>query len=142
VPDAHHPRAFMLLEDVVRLHLPAVCRGYDIVSSHTIRVTREAASPARLSRGRRRGMAVRLQVDDRVAPDVLALLRAELGLSDDDVHAGAGVVALSALAELHAAVAGPRRARPSPNPRPATATRERVVAVEPGAEGPALARRR
>jgi polyphosphate kinase len=87
-------------------------------------------------------MAVRLQVDDRVPPDVLALLRAELGLSDDDVHAGAGVVALSGLAELHGAVAGPRRARPSPNRRPAPVTGERVVAAEPGAQVPALARYR
>lgn len=142
VTDARRPHAFMLLEEVIRLHLPAICHGYDIVSSHTIRVTRETGRPARPARGRRRGMAVHLQVDDRVPPDVLALLRTELGLSDDDVHAGAEVVALSGLAELHAAVAGPRRARPSPNPRPATVTRERVGAAEPDAQVPALARLR
>jgi polyphosphate kinase len=134
VTDVHRPHPFMLLEEVVRLHLPAICHGYDIVSSHTIRVTRETGGPARPARGRRRGMAVRLQVDDRVPPDVLALLRAELGLSDDDVHAGAGVVALSGLAELHAAVAGldgrgrrrilgPRRSRESGSWRPSPTRR-------------------
>jgi polyphosphate kinase len=132
----------MLLEDVVRLHLPTICHGYDIVSSHAIRVTREAGGPSRPARGRRRAMAVRLQVDDQAPSDVLALLRAELGLSDDDIHAGAGVVAMSGLAELHAAVVGWRRRRSSSTPRPTAAMRGPGVAVSHDAGMPALARRR
>jgi polyphosphate kinase len=33
---------FMLLEDVLRLHLPRLYEGYEILSSHGIRVTRDA----------------------------------------------------------------------------------------------------
>ena len=142
VPDAHRPHAFMLLEDVIRLHLPTICRGYDIVSSHAIRVTRETGGPGRPSRGRRRGMAVRLQVDDRVPSHILALLREELGLSGDDVYVGAGVVALSGLLELHSAIAGPRRRRPATTPRPSVATPERVFAGRRAVEMSALARHR
>jgi polyphosphate kinase len=119
VSDSRRPHVFMLLEDVVRLHLPTICHGYDIVSSHAIRVTREAGAPDRPSRGRRRAMVVRLQVDDQVPSGILTRLREELGLSDDEVHAGPGTVALSGLLELHAAIAGPRRPRPRGNARPA-----------------------
>jgi len=142
VPDTHQPHAFMLLEDVVRLNLPTICHGYDIVSSHAIRVTRETGGPGRPPRGRRRGMAVRLQVDDQVPSDMLALVRDELGLSDEEIYAGAAVVALSGLLDLHSAVTGPRRPTSSAKPRPPAATQEAIFAAEPKAETPALARHR
>ena len=142
VPDAHRPHAFMFLEDVVRLHLPTICHGYDIVSSHAIRVTRETGGSSRPSRGRRRGMAVRLQIDEQVPSDLLALVREELGLSDDEIYAGTGVVALSGLLDLHAAVTGPRRPRSSSTPRPPVATREPTYAAERDTGMSALARPR
>ena len=40
----------MLLEDVIRLHLPRLYHGYEILSSHAIRVTRDAE--VELPRGR------------------------------------------------------------------------------------------
>ena len=137
VPDPLRPHAFMLLEDVVRLHLPTICHGYDIVSSHTIRVTRETGAADRPSRGRRRGMAVRVQVDDHVPSHIFALLRDELAVSDDDIYAGAATVALSGLLELHAAIAGPRRPRPRRSARPSMPTVGRAL-VE---DVPALAQR-
>src|SRR5262245_13127604 len=142
VPDAQRRHAFMLLEDVVRLHLPTICHGYDILSSHAIRVTRETGGPARPSRGRRRGMAVRLQIDEQAPSQILALLREELGLSDDEIYAGPGVVALSGLLELHSAVAGPQRAGSSAKAGTAMGTRERIFPAEHDAEMPALARHR
>jgi polyphosphate kinase len=138
VPDPLRPHAYMLLEDVVRLHLPTICHGYDIVSSHAIRVTRETGAADRPSRGRRRGMAVRLQVDGPVPSHILAILRDELGLSDHEVYAGAGTVALSGLLELHAALAGPRRPRPRKSARPPLPILERTYPVE---DVPALAQR-
>ena len=39
-PPGQH--AFMLLEDVIRMHLPWLYHGYEIVSCHAIRVTRDA----------------------------------------------------------------------------------------------------
>ena len=42
LPDSPGKHSFMLLEDVIRLHLPTIYNGYEIVSSHAIRVTRDA----------------------------------------------------------------------------------------------------
>ena len=41
-PTAPGQHAFMLLEDVIRLHLPRLYHGYEILSRHAIRVTRDA----------------------------------------------------------------------------------------------------
>ena len=46
LPDPAGKHVFMLLEDVIRLHLPSIYNGYDILSSHAIRVTRDADPPA------------------------------------------------------------------------------------------------
>jgi polyphosphate kinase len=135
VPDPRGRHAFMLLEDVVRLHLPAVCHGYEIVSSHAIRITREA-NPPKTARSRHRGIAVRLQLDDTVPSEILALVRDELGLSDDDVYAGPGVVALSGLLDLHAAVAEPTPRKPRKDPSPSVVTLERVFPTEMPALAP------
>jgi len=123
LPDPHGRRVFILLEDVIRLHLPAIC-GDHIASSHAIRVTRATRGPARVPLGElvtgitesprtdSRNRAVRLQQDADVPADLLLLLRHELGLGEDDVYAGAGLVALSDLLHLHAALAGvPTRIR-------------------------------
>ena len=61
LPDHPGRHAFMLLEDVVRLHLPRLYNGYEILSSQAIRVTRStpncvcpgADSRARLAASRR-----------------------------------------------------------------------------------------
>src|SRR6267142_361550 len=42
LPDPNGKHVFMLLEDVIRQHLPSIYNGYDVLSSHTIRVTRDA----------------------------------------------------------------------------------------------------
>src|SRR5262249_14505257 len=91
--------AFMLLEDVLRLHLPRLYPGYDTLSSHAIRGTRDAeveiprgrtedlmaAIEAGL-RERRMGDAVRLQYDPNLPPDVLATLVSELELTPADLY--------------------------------------------------------
>src|SRR5690242_20121806 len=75
LPDAHGRHVFILLEDIIRLQLPSLYSGYDILSSHAIRVTRDAdltmrarpedlmASVEESLRERRLGSAVRLQYD-------------------------------------------------------------------------------
>jgi polyphosphate kinase len=71
VPDSARPHTFILLEDVLRLHLSMIYTGYDIVSSHAIRVTRDvsaggAGGPGtrfeESSRDRRLGAPVRSNV--------------------------------------------------------------------------------
>ncbi|HEX3596635.1 MAG TPA: hypothetical protein VHU80_16105 [Polyangiaceae bacterium] len=78
-PFEHH---FMLLEELVRHHLPWLYRGYEVLSCHAIRVTRDAefdtdehGTHDRLAaieaglRERRMGSAVRLQYDAKLPAD-------------------------------------------------------------------------
>jgi polyphosphate kinase len=133
LPDPTGKHMFMLLEDVIRLHLPDIYNGYDILSSHAIRVTRDAdlpppgrredllASIEESLRERRLGAAVRLQHDGDVPTDILAMLLDELELQPEDVYEGEGFAAFSDLFQLYTAVDVPRlKERPRP-PHPVAA---------------------
>jgi polyphosphate kinase len=133
LPDRSGKHVFMLLEDVIRLNLPSVYNGYDILSSHAIRVTRDADIPMpgrpedllmsveQSLRERRLGMAVRLQYDADLPQDILATLLDELELQPEDLYAGEGFTAFSDLLQLYAAVDVPRlKDRPLP-PHPVAA---------------------
>ena len=120
LPDSTGRHAFMLLEDVIRPHLPSIYNGYDVLSSHVIRVTRDADLPTRglrhdllasIEEGlleRRLGAAVRLQHDADVPSDILASLVEELELVPADVYAGENFTAFSALLQLYEAIDMPR----------------------------------
>ncbi len=127
LPDPTGKHVFMLLEDVIRLHLPDIYNGYDILASHAIRVTRDAdlpppgrredllASIEESLRERRLGAAVRLQHDGDVPSDILAMLLDELELQPEDVYEGEGFAAFSDLFQLYTAVDVPRlKERPRP----------------------------
>jgi polyphosphate kinase len=131
-PPGQH--AFMLLEDVIRMQLPTLYTGYEIVSCHAIRVTRDAElllprkTPADLLtsveagvRERRMGDAVRLQYDADLPAPLLAMLVDELELSPDDLYAGTGFTAFSDLFQLYAAVDLPRLKDAALPPRPVPA---------------------
>ncbi len=120
LPDAHGRHVFILLEDVIRLQLPSLYNGYDILSSHAIRVTRDADIQMRgrpedllLSieeslRGRRLGTAVRLQYDADLPSDILTTLLEELELQPEDLYEGEGFTTFSDLLQLHAVLEVPR----------------------------------
>jgi polyphosphate kinase len=129
-PDGRH--VFMLLEDVIRLHLRTIYTGYDVLSSHAIRITRDAdlqppgdpedllASIEESLRERRLGAAVRLQHDGDLPSDILATLLDELEMQPEDRYEHKGFAAFSDLLQLYAALDLPRlkdRARP---PHPVT----------------------
>jgi polyphosphate kinase len=133
LPGRSGQRVFMVLEDVMRLHLPSICTGYDILSSHAIRVTRDAdlrprgrpedllASLEEGLRERRLGAAVRLQYDADLPRAILATLLDELQLAPEDLYEGEGFTAFSDLLQLYAAIDLPRlKDRPRP-PRPVPA---------------------
>jgi polyphosphate kinase len=133
VPDPAGRHVFMLLEDVIRMHLPSIYNGYDILSSHAIRVTRDAvlqppgrpddllASIEESLRERRLGTAVRLQHDGDLPPDILATLLDELELSPEDLYEDEGFAAFADLFQLYANLDVPRlKDRPQPaHPVPA-----------------------
>jgi polyphosphate kinase len=125
LPDPGGRHLFMLLEDVIRLHLASLYRGYEVLSAHAIRVTRDAdltldaaledrlASMEESLRGRRLGTAVRLQHDRDLPPDILAVLLDELPLEREDLYED--VMGFSDLGQLAAAVDMPRlKDRPRP----------------------------
>jgi polyphosphate kinase len=133
LPDPTGKHVFMLLEDVIRQHLPSIYNDYDILSSHAIRVTRDADLHARGGpedllasieegvRERRLGTAVRLQYDADLPPDILATLVDELELSPEDLYEGEGFTAFSDLFQLYVALDLPRlKDRPLP-PQPVPA---------------------
>jgi polyphosphate kinase len=126
--------AFMLLEDVIRLYLPRLYYGYDILSCYALRVTRDAdvqlplgrtqdllTSIEQSLRERRMGMAVRLQYDLDLPADILTRFVEELELQPEDLYAGQGFTAFADLFQLYAAVDLPRlKDRPlAPLPVPA-----------------------
>jgi polyphosphate kinase len=123
--------AFMLLEDVIRLHLGALYSGYTIHAVHAIRVTRDAyLRPARVRpddllisveqslRERRMGSAVRLQYDGDLPAEVLTTLVEELELAPSDLYEAEGFIAFADLFQLYAAVDEPRLKAPLLTPRP------------------------
>jgi polyphosphate kinase len=113
--------AFMLLEDVIRMHLTRLYRGYEVISCQAIRVTRDA--DIQVARGpqedlmaaiesglreRRMGSAVRLQHDFDLPAEILARLVDELELEPQDLYPTEGFTAFSDLFQLYAAIDLPR----------------------------------
>jgi len=121
LPAATGEFVFILLEDVIRMHLPRLYQGYEILSCHAVRVTRDAEisldTEIRLKRGedlltrieqgvreRRMGIAVRLQYDQNLPAHILATLVDELELQAEDLYAGEGFTAFADLFQLYSAV--------------------------------------
>jgi polyphosphate kinase len=134
LPTKEGQYAFMLLEDVLRHYLPRLYHGFDLLSTHAIRVTRDAEfgiSWRRVEdllmtieqgvRERRMGDAVRLQYDPELPKEIVAQLVEELELGAEDLYPGRGFTAFTDLFQLYAAVNIPRlKDRPqAPLPVPA-----------------------
>jgi polyphosphate kinase len=105
---------FVLLEQVIALHLEALFPGMEIVSHDFFRVTRDAdldldddeaedlmaSIQAELTRKRRKGRAVRLEIGPDMSPDVLFLLLRELELGSQDVYSVTGMLDLTGLLSI------------------------------------------
>ena len=113
--------AFVLLEDVLRHNLPRLYHGFEILSTHAIRVTRDAEfglvrrrdedllmTIEQGIRERRMGDAVRLQYDPDLPKELLTQLVEELELSGEDLYPGKGFTAFTDLFQLYATVNIPR----------------------------------
>ena len=134
LPASAGEHVFILLEDVIHSHLSQLYHGYEVLSCHAVRVTRDADMQLPLVRNqdlltaieqsvrdRRMGAAVRLQYDDDLPADVLTKLVTELELQPEDLYPGKGFTAFSDLFQLYTAVDLPRlKDRPQP-PLPVSA---------------------
>ncbi len=128
LPEQPGKHSFVLLEDLIRLHLPRLYHGYEILSSHAIRVTRDAelqpprgrtedllTSIERSLQDRLMGSAVRLQYDMDLPAPVLSTLLEELELQPEDLYEGQGFTTFSDLIHLYTALDIPRlKDRPQP----------------------------
>jgi polyphosphate kinase len=106
--------AFVLLEDVIAMHVGELFPGFKVVSCSAFRVTRnfdlsidedEADDLLKTIQKellrRERGQAVRLEIAGETSPEVEAFLREALRLERDDVYAVDGPLHLADLAPLY-----------------------------------------
>ena len=123
----------MLLEDVLHHYLPRLYHGFEILSCHAIRITRDAdfgtlrrdedllATIEQGIRERRMGDAVRLQYDPELPKEIVAQLVEELELGAEDLYPGTGFTAFTDLFQLYAAVNAARLKDRPQSPVPITA---------------------
>jgi polyphosphate kinase len=111
---AGDPQRFVLLEDVISAHIHELFPGFEVVSTHCFRVTRNAdlsvadtdvddllAAVETELRRRRFGRAVRLEVAADTPDDIVDLLQSELELTESDVTRISGPLDLTSMWALH-----------------------------------------
>jgi polyphosphate kinase len=116
LPDANGD-SFISLSDLVGLHAGRMYRGYEILSEGAFRITRnsnlylqeeESRSVLESVRtelhNRRRGDAVRLEIESGVSGDIISRLQGVFELADWQVYRTQGPVNLSRLMHLYSAV--------------------------------------
>src|SRR5215510_1480258 len=121
LPTREGQHAFMLLEDVLRHHLPRLYHGFDIRFCHAIRITRDAdfgltrrreenllMTIEQGVRERRMGDAVRLQYDPDLPKELLTQLMEELELTGEDLYPARGFTSFTDLLQLYTAANIPR----------------------------------
>jgi len=121
IPGPPGQHMFMILEDVIRMHLSRIFEGYRILNCHALRVTRDSDLPLEEDpyedlmktveehlRSRRRGATVRLQYEHDLSPSLLDLLIQELELSPEDLYPSEGFTAFSDLMQLYSQIDLPR----------------------------------
>jgi polyphosphate kinase len=121
LPTKEGQYAFVLLEDVLDHYLPRFYHGFEILSTHAVRVTRDAEfglvrrrdedllmTIEQGIRERRMGDAVRLQYDPDLPKELLTQLVEELELSGGDLYPGKGFTAFTDLFQLYTTVNIPR----------------------------------
>jgi polyphosphate kinase len=120
VPSGANVRTLVFLEDVISEHIATVFEGYEILSSHRVRVTRDAdltideegaedllkAIEYELRR-RPRGAALRLEIDKGAPAALVEQLMKALDIGRDDVYPVGGPLNLKPLMGVAAAVDRP-----------------------------------
>jgi polyphosphate kinase len=120
LPDAGSGDRFLFLADLIAAQAPALYRGFAIVASSAFRVTRnsnlylqeeEARSLLETVRvelhNRRKGTAVRLEIESSASPEIVERLRANFELEPWQVFSSPGPVNLSRLIRLYEMAARP-----------------------------------
>jgi len=128
---------YVLLQDLIAQNLQAMYRGYEVLAFTAFRVTRnsnlyfeeeEARSLLDTIRvelhNRRKGDAVRLEMETAAHPEIVERLRTNFELEEDQVFRGKGPVNLSRVMFLYGDVARPELKFPPFTPRPLMLSRK------------------
>jgi polyphosphate kinase len=130
LPSADGVYDYLLLQDLIARNLGGMYRGYEVLSRAAFRVTRnsnlyfeeeEARSLLETIRvelhNRRKGDAVRLEIETGADPEIVERLRVNFELEEDQVFEGDGPVNLSRLMFFYGDVQRPDLKFPSFTPR-------------------------
>jgi polyphosphate kinase len=122
---------YLLLQDLIEQHLGGMYRGYEVLASASFRVTRnsnlyfeeeEARSLLETIsvelHNRRKGDAVRLEIEANADSEIVERLRVNFELEEDQVFRGEGPVNLSRLMFLYGDVQRPDLKFPTFTPKP------------------------
>jgi polyphosphate kinase len=122
---------YLLLQDLIAQNLGGMYRGYEVLAHTAFRVTRnsnlyfeeeEARSLLETIRvelhNRRKGDAVRLEIESGADPEIVERLRINFELDDNQVFRGDGPVNLSRLMFLYTDVRRPELKFPPFTPKP------------------------
>jgi polyphosphate kinase len=128
---------YLLLQDLIAKNLGGMYRGYEVLAYTAFRVTRnsnlyfeeeEARSLLETIRvelhNRRKGDAVRLEIESGAHPEIIERLRVNFELEEDQVFRGDGPVNLSRVMFFYSDVARPDLKFTPFTPRPLTLSRK------------------
>jgi polyphosphate kinase len=131
LPAAEGSYDYLLLQDLIAQHLAGMYRGYEVLAHASFRVTRnsnlyfeeeEARSLLETIRvelhNRRKGDAVRLEIESGAHPEIIERLRVNFELDEDQVFRGEDPVNLSRLMYLYEDVKRADLKFPPFTPRP------------------------
>jgi polyphosphate kinase len=137
LPSEHGHSDYLLLQDLIEQHLAGMYRGYEVLASASFRVTRnsnlyfeeeEARSLLETIRvelhNRRKGDAVRLEIESNAHPEIVERLRVNFELEEDQVFRGEGPVNLSRLMFFYGDVQRPDLKFPPFTPKPLLLSRK------------------
>jgi len=143
IPGADGAYDYLLLHDLIAQNLAGMYRGYEVLARTAFRVTRnsnlyfeeeEARSLLETIRvelhNRRKGDAVRLEIETSADPEIAERLRVNFELDEDQVFRGDGPVNLSRLMFLYGDVQRPDLKFPPFTPKPLALTRKAVTIYE------------
>ncbi|QMV17411.1 polyphosphate kinase 1 [Granulicella sp. 5B5] len=117
LPERDGRRGFLRLEDLIEAHLEGMFRGYNILDRATFRVTRNSnlymqeeesrsllETVAEELHNRRKGDAVRLEIEDGASEEIVERLRGNFELEPWQVFPTTAPVSLSRLFSLYGAI--------------------------------------
>jgi polyphosphate kinase len=137
LPSNHGHHDYLLLQELIEQHLGGMYRGYEVLASASFRVTRnsnlyfeeeEARSLLETIRvelhNRRKGDAVRLEIESNADPEIEERLRVNFELDGTQVFHGEGLLNLSRLMFLYGDIQRPDLKFQPFTPRPLLLSRK------------------